>query len=371
MAPAPRSPDLIAASPPTRPRPSRSPGWPPRRPPPPSWPRRATPWSATSSTVPGRRATRGRRSARRWASRGRRPTSATRPTPRELQRWTERAKQVLAVSGDTAALAWATPSSAPSTSCSGSSRRQASAPRCWRSRGHGGVRRRRGCWPPAPARVTGPAEPAFTPLAAQVFGRRADRSARAWATTTSAPSTCCWASIGQPDGLAAQILADAGPPTRRCKVVAELLGGPHAGTLRRPAPGAGGGRRRSRGTAGGCCTRAAPGAAGSSVRTTSTGTAVTWFSWARNHDARVLEDHPQPALVGAVGAAAVPHRAHVEHHRPGRHRGDDGIGRRAASSAGSSRWLPGTISVAPLSAVKSSSAHIVLSTTCWCGQGIG
>ena len=85
----------------------------------------------------------------------------------------------------------------------------------------------------------------------------------------------------------------------------------------------------------------------------------------------VLEDDAEPALVGVVGAAAVPHRAHVEHDRPGGHRGRDGVGRPAACPLGCVRWLPGTMTVAPLSIVKSSSAHIVLSTTCWCGHGIG
>ena len=43
----------------------------------------------------------------------------------------------------------------------------------------------------------------------------------------------------------------------------------------------------------------------------------------------------------------------------------------SGASVGGCRWLPGMRRVAPFSAVKSSSAHIVLSTTGRCGQPSG
>ena len=49
-------------------------------------------------------------------------------------------------------------------------------------------------------------------------------------------------------------------------------------------------------------------------------------------------------------------------------------GTASASSARRSaghRWLPGTTSVAPFSVVKSSSAHMVLITSSWCGRATG
>src|SRR3954451_1402001 len=87
----------------------------------------------------------------------------------------------------------------------------------------------------------------------------------------------------------------------------------------------------------------------------------------------VLEQHAEARALGAVGAAAVPEAAEDEQNGPGRDRGGDGLvwgdgspGRRSVH-----RWLPGTTRVAPLASVKSSSAHIELSTPSGCGRGSG
>jgi hypothetical protein len=145
-------------------------------------------------------------------------------TPRELQRWTERAKAVLGFSADAA-----------------------------RGLGHPFVGTEHlllGLFPPGgigatvlgeqglteesvaarvvahtPARGTGPAEPPFTPLAAQVFGG-ALSEAISMGHNYIGTEHLLLALFGQPDGLAAQILADAGATHAACKArIAELLVG--------------------------------------------------------------------------------------------------------------------------------------------------
>ena len=143
-------------------------------------------------------------------------------TPRELQRWTERAKQVLAASVDAA-----------------------------RGLGHPFVGTEHlllGLFPPggigatvlgehgvteqsvaerviahSPSRPSGPAEPPFTPLAAQVFGG-ALSEAVAMGHNYLGTEHLLLALFGQPEGLAAQILADAGATHDACKQrIAEML----------------------------------------------------------------------------------------------------------------------------------------------------
>ena len=144
--------------------------------------------------------------------------------PRDLQRWTERAKQVLTFSVDAA-----------------------------RGMGHPYVGTEHlllGLFPPggigaavlaehgvtqesvasrvlahAPARATGPSEPPFTPLAAQVFGG-ALTEALSMGHNYIGTEHLLLALFGQPEGLAAQILADAGATHGGCKerIAAMLVG---------------------------------------------------------------------------------------------------------------------------------------------------
>lgn len=145
-------------------------------------------------------------------------------TPRELNRWTERAKSALASSVDAA-----------------------------RGLGHAFVGTEHlllGLFPPGgigatilaeqglteesvaqqvvahtPVGDSGPAEPPFTPLAAQVFGG-ALSEALSMGHNYIGTEHLLLALFGQPDGLASQILANAGATHAGCKArVVEMLSG--------------------------------------------------------------------------------------------------------------------------------------------------
>ena len=133
--------------------------------------------------------------------------------PRDLERWTPRAKAVLAASVDAARglghayvgtehllLGLFPPgASARTILAEPASPRRRSPIRCSPTR--------RAATPGPPSRRS-PRSPRRCSAA------RSPRRSR-WATTTSAPSTCCSALFGQPEGLAAEILADAGADARR------------------------------------------------------------------------------------------------------------------------------------------------------------
>jgi ATP-dependent Clp protease ATP-binding subunit ClpA len=145
-------------------------------------------------------------------------------TPRELQRWTERAKQVLTFSVDAARglghpfvgtehllLGLFPPGGIGATVLGEHGLTEASV--AARVVAH------------TPARATGPAEPPFTPLAAQVFGG-ALSEAVSMGHNYIGTEHLLLALIGQPDGLAAEILADAGATHAACKArIAEMLVG--------------------------------------------------------------------------------------------------------------------------------------------------
>ena len=141
--------------------------------------------------VPRRRAHLGRdqRVARRVAPGRPQAVLVDPPRPRALD--AERAKAGARARRRRRAWPSGTPTSAPSTCCSGSSRPGGSAPRSsGRVRPHRGDRRRAGARPRARATTPDPPSRRSPRSPPRCSAARSPRRSR-WATTTSAPSTCC------------------------------------------------------------------------------------------------------------------------------------------------------------------------------------
>jgi ATP-dependent Clp protease ATP-binding subunit ClpA len=137
------------------------------------------------------------------------------PVPRELSRWTERAKAVLAASVDAARglghafvgtehllLGLFPPGGIAATLLAEQGLTEASVAEQVVAR--------------TPARDSGPAEPPFTPLAAQVFGG-ALTEALSMGHNYIGTEHLLLALFGQPEGQAAQILAEAGATHAGCR----------------------------------------------------------------------------------------------------------------------------------------------------------
>jgi ATP-dependent Clp protease ATP-binding subunit ClpA len=145
-------------------------------------------------------------------------------TPRELNRWTERAKAVLAASVDAARglgqpyvgtehllLGLFPPGGIGAAVLAEQGITEASVAEHVVAR--------------TPVGPAGPAEPPFTPLAAQVFGG-ALSEALSMGHNYIGTEHLLLALFGQPEGQAAQILADAGATHAACKArIAEMLVG--------------------------------------------------------------------------------------------------------------------------------------------------
>ena len=136
-----------------------------------------------------------------------------------------------------------------------------------------------------------------------------------------------------------------------------------------PTSSADGVRRRCRRTAGGCCSRAAPASRGVSVFTTSRagrrGCGSPAGAAIPRRISRIVPRRGLVLLFAPPPWNTLPTKNITE---------PAGI---VASSTGvessgrlsTQRWLPGTTRVAPFASVKSSSGHMVLSTTSGCGRG--